>query len=90
LFIVFSVELALGICHYVLRKIHPSSNIMQIEINFFAIYALGILSVLVVGAGIISRKMDTHKWINGVDLMGQGIHVLVIACLIGMNIIKLW
>jgi hypothetical protein len=44
LVIVFSVELALGICHYVLRKIHPSSNIMQIEINFFAIYALGILS----------------------------------------------
>jgi branched-chain amino acid transport system substrate-binding protein len=90
LFIIFSVELALGICHYVLRKIHPSSNIMQIEINFYAIYALGFLSVLVVGAGIISRRMDTHKWINGFNLAGQGIHLLVIACLIGMNIIKLW
>ncbi len=90
LFIILSIELAVGICHYSLRTIHPSSTIIQVEFNFFVIYALGILSVLVIGVGILCRRMDIHKWINGFNLIGQGIHVLVIACLMGMNIIKLW
>ncbi|MBI9089227.1 MAG: ABC transporter substrate-binding protein [Desulfobacterium sp.] len=90
LFIIASIVLGAGICHYFLRVIHPSSTIIQVEFNFFAIYALGILSVLVIGVGILCRRMDTPRWINGFNLIGQGIHGLVIACLLVMNIIKLW
>ncbi|MCP4117661.1 MAG: ABC transporter substrate-binding protein [Desulfobacteraceae bacterium] len=90
LFIIFFVELATCICDYFLGTIHPSSIILQVEVNFFAIYALGIVSALVTCAGIISRRMDSHKWFDVFTYTGQGIHVLVIAWLIGMNVIKLW
>ncbi len=86
LIILLPVELVTGICHYYLRTLNSSSTMIRFEVNFYAVYALGILSAAVILEKMLSGKMD--KQVILFNRICVGIYFFVITGLIGMNLMN--
>jgi branched-chain amino acid transport system substrate-binding protein len=60
--ILLPVELVTGIYHYYLKSLNQTGSLMGFEINFYAVYALGILCLAVILKGIFFPKGNDIKW----------------------------